>query len=158
MYTQIFITSNNNNYSNKSEKKIQATFGKRNNVNFSSTSEIYNAVFENSFHPVYIGNSDGHILKFNEKFCKLFEYSEGEMAHVESFFLFDTKEEAYINFLKERNEKGIVKAVVTCIKRSGEKFPCRISSVVYKSDNKEERSMNTLVDISNNSQRWSLTQ
>ena len=128
-------------------------------VDFPTTSEIYNAVFENSFHAVYIGNGNGHVLKFNKKLCKILGYSENEMMNLESSQIFNSKEADFINFLDQRKEKGIAKGEVTCIKKTGETFPCRISSVVYKSNEGENRSMNTLVDISEDlASRWDLVQ
>ena len=97
------------------------------------------------------------ILKYNEKLCKLFGYSDNEMAEVENTDLFVTDENAFFNFLNQRNDKGIAKGEITGIKKSGKRFPCRISSVIYQSDFGEKRAMNTLVDISNDlSARWSL--
>ena len=127
-------------------------------VDFPATSELYNAVFENSFHPSYIGNGNGNIFRFNDKLCLAFGYTRLEMIHLESSVLFDVNTESFINFLVERNSKKIAKSEVTGIRKSGEKFPCRISSIIYQSDNGEKRSMNTIVDISRNPVvRWNLT-
>ncbi len=129
------------------------------NVDFPTTSQIYNAVFENSFHPIYVGNGSGQIYKFNNKLCDAFGYTRPEMMWLRSGALFDINEGAYIHFLSERNTKRIAKSEVTGIRKSGERFPCRISSVIYQSDSGEKRSMNTIVDISENpSARWNLTQ
>ena len=45
-------------------------------VNFSSTAEVFHAVFENSFHANCIGNGHGKILEANESVCKIFGYTE----------------------------------------------------------------------------------
>ena len=124
-------------------------------VKHTSTAELYDAVFQNAFHPMYIETGDGLIMKFNEKFCKLFGYSSKEMAQVENADLFETDENAFFNFLDQRNDKGISKGEITGIKKSGKRFPCRISSVIYQSDVGDKRAMNTVVDISNDlSARW----
>lgn len=128
----------------------------REKVNYTSTAALYDAVFQNAFHAVFIESGDGLILKFNEKFCKLFGYSSAEMDFVEKADLFETNENVFINFFGERTVKGIAKGEITAIKKSGQTFPCRISSVVYQSDFGEKRAMTTLVDISNDlSARWS---
>ena len=81
------------------------------------------------------------------------------MIELESSLLFGVKEPAYINFLSERNQKQIAKSEITGIRKSGIKFPCRISSVIYLADNGEKRSMNTIVDISKDIEaRWALMQ
>lgn len=128
-------------------------------VDFPTTSELYNAVFENSFHPIYIGNGDGQIFRFNEKFSKLFGYTKRELLELNSSLLFDVKEPAYVDFMSERNIKRIAKYEITGVRKSGVKFPCRISSVIYLADNGETRSMNTIVDISKDVEaRWALMQ
>lgn len=128
----------------------------REKVNHTSTAALYDAVFQNAFHAVYIETGEGLILKFNEKFCKLFGYSEAEMATVEEEDLFETDENAFSDFLDKRTDKGIAKGEITGIKKSGQRFPCRISSVIYQSDFGDKRAMSTLVDISNDlSARWS---
>ena len=128
-------------------------------VDFPTTSELYNAVFENSFHPVYIGNAEGDIFRLNDKLCKLFGYSRRELLALDSSFLFDIKEVAFVDFMNERNKKRIAKYEITGIRKSGVKFPCRISSVIYLADNGEKRSMNTIVDISKDIEaRWALMQ
>jgi PAS domain S-box-containing protein len=121
---------------------------KEKKVNFSTTSEIYNAVYENAFHPMYIGDGNGHILRSNEKLSKMLGYSQKELAAKETFEIFDINESAFLDFLSERNTEGIAKAEVTCISKSFDKLPCRISSVIYKTDNGERRSLNTIVDLS----------
>ena len=121
---------------------------KEKQVHFPTTSEIYNAVYENAFHPMYIGDGNGHILKSNKKLSRMLGYSERELAGKESFEIFDINESAFLNFLNERSTGGIAKAEVTCISKSLDKLPCRISSVIYKTDNGERRSLNTIVDLS----------
>lgn len=129
------------------------------NVIFPSPSEIYNAVFENSFHPAFIEMGNGSILKINEKLSKIFGYSKQELIGKDGLELFKTNDISFETFLAERNKNGISKAEITCIKKSGDTFPGRISSVIYNSDKGEQRIMNTLVDISKDvAARWALTQ
>lgn len=133
------------------------TYGENEKFNFISTEQLYNAVFKNAFHAMYIGTGKGKIIKFNRKFTQLFQYPENEMAHMDSRDLLETHDKPFKDFLNERKEKGIAKAEITGIKKSGERFPCRISSVLYESDHGEQRSMNTLVNISDNlSARWNI--
>lgn len=160
MNSHLHNSSGKYNYSlGETRERLPDSVKESQNVDFPTTSEIYNAVFENSFHPIYIGNGNGHIFRFNDKLCMMFGYTRREMIHLESAELFDVDDSAFINFLKERNTKRIAKSEITGIRKSGEKFPCRISSVIYQSDNGEKRSMNTIVDISKSpSARWNLTQ
>lgn len=126
-------------------------------ADFISTEQLYIAVFENAFHPMYIANDYGQILVFNEKLLHLFEYSEEEMKEFQFAGLFDVNEDPFNVFLNQRNESGIAKAEITGIKKSGEKFPLRISSVIYDTEKGEKRSMTTVVNISSNlSARWNI--
>jgi PAS domain S-box-containing protein len=126
-------------------------------VDFLTTQQLYNAVFENAFHPMYIESDDGRIIRFNEKLATLFQYPKWQMGRNDSSDLFNVNEDCFIDFLQERNEKGIAKAEITGIKKSGVRFPCRISSVNYKTDDGCKRSMNTIVDISKSIEaRWNL--
>ncbi len=122
---------------------------------FISTAKLYDAVYENAFHPMFIGNGGRKLIKFNQKFSKLFGFSTSEIDNIKPLDLFETNDKAFIAFINQRRDKGIANAEVRCIKKSGERFPCRISSVIYQSDKGEKRSLNTLVNISTNiTDRW----
>lgn len=123
---------------------------------FISTAELYEAVYKNAFHPMYIEGTDGKIVKFNEKFSELFGIPLKEADQLQARNFFASDEKSFISFINQKVENGFAKAEVTGIKKSGERFPCRISSVIYQSDNGEIRSINTLVNISENlAARWS---
>jgi PAS domain S-box-containing protein len=136
--------------SNRWKNEQAGIYSYKQKSEFITTQQLYDAVFENAFHPMYIGNGIDKVIRFNEKFLKLFQLMKSDIRNIRSFDLFDREDEAFIQFIEERNEKGIAKAEVSCIKKSGEKFPCRISSVIYESDTGEKRSMNTLVNLSRN--------
>ncbi|MEO5908678.1 MAG: PAS domain-containing protein, partial [Ginsengibacter sp.] len=114
-------------------------------------------IFENAFHAMYIGIGDGRIIRFNEKLAALFEYSQLEITQNDFSHLFDIYEKSFTHFLDQRRKQGIAKAEITGIKKSGETFPCRISSVTYETDNGNKRFMNTIVNISKDpSARWNI--
>ena len=132
-------------------------FKEEKRANYITTQQLYEAVFENAFHPMYIGNGGAKIIKFNDKLSRLFGYSPNEIEKLNPLNFFETNDPVFIAFMNQRREKGIAKAEVKCIKKSGERFPCRISSVIYESDKGETRSMNTLVNISHNfAARWNI--
>lgn len=122
-----------------------------------TAAEIYDAVFRSAFHAMFFANKEGHIIRFNEKFCKLFGYSETEMHNIERPKILAIHEKAFRDFMDQRNNKGIAKAEITGIRKSCKRFPCRISSVIYHSDYGHKRILNTLVDISDDlSARWNI--
>ncbi|HEY5390756.1 MAG TPA: PAS domain S-box protein [Hanamia sp.] len=128
-------------------------------INFVTTEQLYNAVFENAFHAMCVGNDNGDFIKFNKKLEELFGYTQKEMFQIKTRDLFLINEKSFVDFLNERNEKGIAKAEITGIKKSSEHFPCRISSVNYLSDKGENRFMNTIVNISQDlSARWNIAE
>jgi PAS domain S-box-containing protein len=136
------------NYIDKPEIESLTTFGESTKVNFTTPSELYDAVYENAYHPMYMGSGDGHIFNFNKAFSAILGYSDQEMMGKKGFEIFEINEKIFLDFLKERNSKGIANAQITCIKKSGERFPCHISSVVYQTDQGKRRSLNTIIDIS----------
>ncbi len=122
-----------------------------------TASQIYDAVFKSAFHAMFYADKEGHILRFNQKFCKLFEYSVTEMKDMARNQLLEIHDKPFIDFINERSDKGLAIAEITGIKKSGKRFPCRISSVIYNSDYGNKRILNTLVDISDDlSARWDI--
>jgi PAS domain-containing protein len=90
----------------KSTQPYSSATDEKQKADFPTTEQLYNAVFENAFHPMYIGSSHGEIIRFNEKLCKMFGYSKTEMAehdcsdilkfrkdHSSTFYLKDMKKE-----------------------------------------------------------------
>src|SRR6185312_15269203 len=68
-------------------------------VNFPSTSEIFQAVFENKYYASCIGNSYGQTIKANERACKMFGYTPDEMRKLSINNLFDIETKSYANYL-----------------------------------------------------------
>ncbi|HEY5368722.1 MAG TPA: PAS domain S-box protein [Hanamia sp.] len=122
-----------------------------------TASEIYDAIFRSAFHAMFYANKEGNILRFNQRCCRLFEYTTIEMWNIKSTQILEIHEQAFIDFIDKRSDKGIAIAEITGIRKSGKKFPCRISSVIYNSDSGHQRILNTVVDISDDlSARWNI--
>ena len=117
-------------------------------VNFPSTSEIFEAVFENKYYASSIGNGNGETLKANERACNIFGYTPKEMCRLTVNNLFDTKTKDYADLLLSRDCEGKAKGIITGIRKNGERFPCEISSHIYINDNGEKRTLNTMQDLS----------
>ena len=122
-----------------------------------TTSEIYDAVFRSAFHAMFYANKEGQILRFNQKFCELFEYTDTEVGDVSRTQILEIHERPFLDFMEQRSDKGIAIAEITGIRKSGKRFPCRITSVIYNSDYGSKRILNTVVDISDDlSARWNI--
>ncbi len=119
-------------------------------VSFPSTSEMFHAVFENTFYASCIGNGNGQTLEANEKACKIFGYTPGEMLTLSTQDLFNTNTSTYINYIAERKVSGKTKAELTGIRKDGEPFACIVTSFIFYDDNGDERTMNSILDISKN--------
>ena len=129
----------------------------KNNSELISTEELYEAVYENAFHPMFIVDMDGNIIKFNEKFSILFGFLPEEIAKLKSSDFFKNTDDSFITFVEDIKEKGFAKTEARGIRKSGKIFPCRISSVFYQSGRGEKRYMNTVVNISEHiSARWNI--
>jgi PAS domain S-box-containing protein len=131
-------------------KSLQGFRGQPELVKFPSTSEVFHAVLENSFYASCIDNGHGKTLEANGAICNLFGYTPGEMALLTTKDLFDTTEDSYREYLYQRKSYGRAKARITGIRKSGERFPSEITSLVFIDDGGEKRTINTIIDISKN--------
>ena len=130
------------------EKYLQDFRGHPELVKFPSTSEVFHAVLENTFYASCIGNGEGKTLEANETVCKVFGYTPKEMIILTMKELFDTTEYRYAEYLFQRNSNGKAKAEITGIRKSGERFPCEITSLTFIDDDGEKRTINTILDVS----------
>jgi len=130
------------------EKYIQDFRGHPELVKFPSTSEVFHAVLENTFYASCIGNGEGKTLEANETVCKIFGYTPKEMIMLTAKELFDTTEYRYAEYLFQRNSNGKAKAEITGIRKSGERFPCEITSLTFIDDDGEKRTIDTILDVS----------
>lgn len=119
-------------------------------VNFPSTSEIFQAVFENKYYANCIGNGRGQTLKANAQACKIFGYTPDEMRRLSVNSLFDTGTKDYTSYVSVRNRERRAKSTVIGIRKNGDHFPCEILSLIYFDDKGEKRTLNTLRDLSKN--------
>ena len=138
------------NFSINGNENIQSFHGNPELVNFPSTSQIFQAVFENKYYASCIGNCNGQTLKANERACRMFGYTPEEMQGLTVNNLFDTATKNYANYLVARDRERKTKAVITGIRKNGNHFPCEISSLIYFDDNGEKRTLSTLQDLSKN--------
>jgi len=146
--SQPFESAKENILDDAIQLNLQIPHGNPELVNFSSTAEVFHAVFENSLYANCIGNSNGKTLEANETVCKIFGYTEEEMIQLSTKEIFDITENRYEEYLAVREFNGKARAEVTGIRKNGERFPCKISSVIFTDDNGERRIINTIHDIS----------
>lgn len=132
------------------ENYLQSFQGNPELVKFPSTSEVFHAVLENPQYANFIANGKGKTLEANETVCKVFGYTTKEITMLTIKELFDTTEEKYIDYLYQCRSYRKAKAQITGIRKSGERFPCEITSLMYIDENGEKKTINTIHDISKN--------
>ncbi|MFI5131375.1 MAG: PAS domain-containing protein [Chitinophagales bacterium] len=114
-----------------------------------ASDHLHHLAFDNSLQANIISRvSDGKIIKANMATCKLLGYTKKELLAKNRKDIFDISESSYIKMIKKRTEEGNVKAEITLIKKNGKKLPCQITSVVFTGDNGLEKSITTVVDMS----------
>ncbi|MDP4285944.1 MAG: PAS domain-containing protein [Bacteroidota bacterium] len=131
----------------KIDNQLPKPFGEMDDLFFPTASDMYDELVEDSLQAMCIEGESGKILRYNERFCRLFGYSEKEMSGLESSQIFDLSIESSRNLFNKRNANGNTIFEINCIKKSGEKFPCRISSVAHQDKNGKERLMNTVSEV-----------
>jgi PAS domain S-box-containing protein len=131
----------------KIDNQLPKPFGEMDNLFFPTASDMYDELVEDSLQAMCIEDERGKILRYNERFCQLFGYSEKEMTGLESSQIFDLSLDASRNLFNKRKENEKNTFAITCIKKSGEKFPCRISSVSYQCNNGKRMFMNTVSEV-----------
>ncbi len=91
----------------------------------------FRALFQHSPDAVFMTIPDGHILAANPAACAMFGMSESDFRRVGRETLVDRDDPRYIAALEERQRKGLVtKTELFFIRRSGERFPGEVDSVV----------------------------
>lgn len=114
----------------------------------SQNSQYYKQIIENSLNAFFLTKPDGTILEANAAACDMFGYTLDELRLVGRQGIIDHSEAYTHEKIKERNETGKVKAELVGIKKSGEKFPIEVSSLIFLDENGETRSSVTINDIS----------
>ena len=109
--------------------------------------QYYRSIVENSLSAFFLTKPDGTILDANKAACDLFGYTLEELKRIGRQQIIDHSDVKVQEKLKERNETGRIKAELIGIKKSGEKFPIEVSSLVFLDLNGEQRTSTTINDI-----------
>lgn len=121
---------------------------KRAELSIKESEEKYRSFFEYSMDGILITVTDGQIIAANPAACKMFQMTEEEICEVGRFGVVDPKDKRVGVAIKERKEKGYVKAEVTFLRKDGTKFPGEVTSSVFISASGEKRTSMILRDLS----------
>jgi len=121
-------------------KAVSSNWDSENNLN-------YRNIVENSLNAFFLTKPDGTILVANKAACDLFGYSVEELRQIGPQGIIDHSQARVHEKIRERKETGKVRAELVGIKKSGEKFPLEVYSVIFSDVNGEERSSNSIIEI-----------
>jgi len=110
-------------------------------------SGIYRAMIENAMDAFFLTKTDGTILDANNAACHMFGYTPDELRGVGRKQIIDIESPGLADYLKERQETGKVVCELIGIKKTGEKFPIWVSSVIFNEENEDQKTFTIIHDI-----------
>ena len=109
--------------------------------------EKYKSIIENSLNAQFLIHPSGLILEANKAARDMFGYSIEEMQALSRVDIMDFTDPNINKYLKNREEAGSAKAILTGIRKNGEHFPSEVSSVTFMDSNGVLRTSVSMVDI-----------
>jgi len=94
--------------------------------------ERYRSIVENSLDGIVLLHSDDRILAANPQACRMHGYTEAEMLRLTRDDIADAKDPRLGESIEERVRTGHFTGEVTHIRKDGSKFPCEVSTVVFR--------------------------
>ncbi|HOE15894.1 MAG TPA: PAS domain S-box protein [Syntrophorhabdaceae bacterium] len=107
----------------------------------------YRLLFENSGEAILLTAPDGSIYSANPEACRMLQRSEAEICSLGRGCVMDSSDPRLPAALEERERTGRFKRELTCMRSDGRKFPCEISSVVFKDHDGQYRTVTTIHDL-----------
>jgi diguanylate cyclase len=108
----------------------------------------YRAIVENSMQALFLSKPDGSILEANRAACILFGYTEDEFKKIGRKEIIDEQDENLLASIRNRKNKNSIQGELIGIKKSGERFTCEYSSVLFKDADGEKFASTMVSDIS----------
>ncbi|GAB2776190.1 hypothetical protein GCM10010465_23480 [Actinomadura fibrosa] len=110
--------------------------------------EKYRSFFLHSMEGILLTVTDGQILAANPAACRMFDMTESEICRAGRFGIVDPDDERVARAVKERQDKGHVKAEITFMRKDGSKFPGEVTSSVFINASGEKRTSMIIRDLS----------
>ncbi len=108
----------------------------------------YEAIFDNAAIPVFLTKPDGTIISCNKAGCSLFGYTNLEIQQLGCQGIIDQEGPGLAAHINKRKEAGVTKGAITGLHKKGRRIPLEFTSVFYKTENGEEYTCTTIIDIS----------
>jgi PAS domain S-box-containing protein len=135
--------------------KVSVNANKKQTSNFKKTTtlnkdeRLHHLAFNHSLLPNIVSTvKSGKIIIANSAACKLLGYSKKELLTKSRAALVDINESSFKKMLKQRKTEGQAKALVTCIKKSGKRIPCEITSAIFIDKDGIEKAISTISNMS----------
>jgi PAS domain S-box-containing protein len=109
---------------------------------------VYESFFRSSLHALIIATPDGTILEANQAASDMFGYTIDELKSLGETTVVDTGETAFHQLMAERAANKTIRGVVTGIRKNGQRFPLKISSVIIQDEEGNEYASIIGADIS----------
>ncbi len=110
--------------------KQDITERKRSEALLAEREQIFRSLFEFSLDAVLCTIPDGTIVMANPAACTMFGWSEEEFCRLGRSGIMDTSDSRLNTALAERLRTGYINTELTCIRKTGQKFPAEINSVI----------------------------
>ena len=110
--------------------------------------EKYRIIFDTSVSAILFTTPEGTIVDVNKTAEEMFGYTSEEFVGLGRRDIVDHSDGNIEQFIQERKEKGSVKAELTGIRKSGEKFPIKFSSILFTDDDGAQYICTSMQDIS----------
>ncbi|WP_069130447.1 PAS domain-containing sensor histidine kinase [Rhodohalobacter halophilus] len=110
--------------------------------------ERYSQQFRHSLAGILISSPDGRIFDVNPAACRIVGYSREEIIKGGRTLLLNPEHPKNKKAIKFRGEKSVFEGEMVFLHKTGKEIHVELSSVVYKNEEGELRSLNTFRDIS----------
>ena len=113
----------------------------------------YRLLFDTSIDAIFLSNpTNGSVLAANSAACQMFGRTEEEICRLGRTGIMDLSDPRLAPALAERARLGRFQAELTCIRKDGTKFPCEVSSAIFKDKDGNERASVIIRDITERKQ------
>jgi PAS domain S-box-containing protein len=113
-----------------------------------ASSEIkYRSIIENSQYAFLLILPGKNIIEANQAAIDMFGYTLTELKAVERQDILDESDPRFTAFIAHRQEFGQASAEVMAIRKNGERFPCQLSSTLFKDANGRELHSMVAIDV-----------
>lgn len=98
------------------------------------TASVYQSFFNNSRNALFLLNADRNVIRVNPAACEMLGYTEAELTGSNYRIIVDTTDPAYADLSTRRVGNEVIDGYITAVKKSGERFPIKITSVMIQDD------------------------